>query len=254
MKLMLIAILIAVHFLFPACQFGPQLVEDAAISFGQETEGVQEAYEPVKTEKPTIQTIEPTKQPTPEPMGTPEPTSTEQVTETVKPTETAKPKQTPSPQPTMQPTAKPTEKPTSTPTAKPTPQPTHEPIVEPTPTPTPEPEVEIIPVSSSYINTAMAEINRLREENGVSTATYSGSISSSCQSHAVKMAESGSPFHASGVYMFEAVGRASRHMFGGTMGGSAANHVVQLQSEEVTKIGIGAVYYGDYVFYVVRGD
>lgn len=68
------------------------------------------------------------------------------------------------------------------------------------------------------------------------------------------MAESGTVFHASGVYMFEAVGRASRHMSGGTMGGTAANHVVQLQSAEVTKIGIGAVLYGDYVFYVVRGD
>ena len=100
----------------------------------------------------------------------------------------------------------------------------------------------------------MAEINRLREENGVAPAVYNSSMSSSCQSHAVSMAESGTAFHASGGYVFEAVGRASRYMTGTTMGGAAANHVVQLQSEEVTKIGIGAVYYGDYLFYVVRGS
>ena len=68
------------------------------------------------------------------------------------------------------------------------------------------------------------------------------------------MAESGSVYHSSGSYMYEAVGRASSHMSGGTMGGSAANHVVQLQSAEVTSIGIGAVFYGDYVYYVVRGN
>ena len=109
-------------------------------------------------------------------------------------------------------------------------------------------------VSSSYINAAMAEINRLREENGAAPAVYNSSMSSSCQSHAVSMAESGTAFHASGEYVFEAVGRASGYMSGTTMGGAAANHVVQLQSAEVTQIGIGAVYYGDYVFYVVRGS
>ena len=250
MKQILIAILVSVLFLFPACQSFSQPVEDTAVSFEKETILTQETAEPVQTVNPTNEPIEPTQKLTLKPTETPEPTSTEKPTETAKPTETVKPKQSSSPQPTTQPTAKPTEIPTPVPTAKPTPEPT----VEPTPTPTPEPEVEIVSVSSSYINAAMAEINRLRKENGVPPATYSGSISSSCQSHAEKMAESGSPFHASGTYMFEAVGRASRHMSGGTMGGSAANHVVQLQSEEVTKIGIGAVYYGDYVFYVVRGD
>jgi len=238
MKQILIAILVAVLFLFPACQSFSQPVEDTAVSFEKETVLTQETAEPVQTVNPTNEPIEPTQKLTLKPTETPEPTSTEKPTETAKPTETVKPKQTSSPQPTTQPTVKPTEIPTPDPTAK----------------PTPEPEVEIVSVSSSYINAAMAEINRLRKENGVPPATYSGSISSSCQSHAEKMAESGSPFHASGTYMFEAVGRASRHMSGGTMGGSAANHVVQLQSEEVTKIGIGAVYYGDYVFYVVRGD
>jgi len=100
----------------------------------------------------------------------------------------------------------------------------------------------------------MAEINRLREASGVPAASYSGSISASCQSHAAAMAESGSAYHSSGSYMYEAVGRASSHMSGGTMGGAAANHVVQLQSAEVTSIGIGAAFYGDYVYYVVRGD
>jgi len=238
MKQILIAILVAVLFLFAACQSFSQPVEDTAVSFEKETVLTQETAEPVQTVNPTNEPIEPTQKLTLKPTETPEPTSTEKPTETAKPTETVKPKQTSSPQPTTQPTVKPTEIPTPDPTAK----------------PTPEPEVEIVSVSSSYINAAMAEINRLRKENGVPPATYSGSISSSCQSHAEKMAESGSPFHASGTYMFEAVGRASRHMSGGTMGGSAANHVVQLQSEEVTKIGIGAVYYGDYVFYVVRGD
>jgi uncharacterized protein YkwD len=173
-----------------------------------------------------------------------EPTVT--IPPTVKPTSAEKPTERPTDESTERPTEQPTVKPTQTPTPQQTPVPTAE--------PTPEPQSEITPVSSSYINAAMSEINRLREENGVSPATFSSSISSSCKSHAIKMAESGEPFHASGVYMFEAVGRASRHMSGATMGGAAANHVVQLQSAEVTKIGIGAVYCGDYVYYVVRGD
>lgn len=109
-------------------------------------------------------------------------------------------------------------------------------------------------MSSSFINAAMAEINRLREANGIAPATFSSGISSSCKSHAFAMAESGNPFHASGIYMFEAVGRASKQMPGATMGGAAANHVAQLQSDKVTQIGTGAVYYGDYLYYVVRGD
>jgi uncharacterized protein YkwD len=113
---------------------------------------------------------------------------------------------------------------------------------------------DIDPVSSAFINAAMAEINRQRVADGVAPATFSSSISSSCKSHAIAMAESGSVFHASGTYMYEAVGRASKHMPGATMGSSAVAHVVQLKSDAVTQIGIGAVYYGNYLYYVVRGD
>ncbi len=202
---------------------------------------------PAKLEK--IQVTQ-TPKPTAIPSITPASGPKKQVAEESTLIQTVKPTAEPTEAPTQQPTAKPTVEPTLSPTLQPTAKPTS----EPTPTPTPEPKVVITPVSSSYINGAMAEINRLRAASGIASASYSESISSRCQNHAVKMAESGLPFHASGVYMFEAVGRASRHMPGGAMGGSAANHVVQLQSEDVTKIGIGAVYYSDYVFYVVRGD
>ena len=181
---------------------------------------------------------------------TPKPTAIPTVIPTVEPEE--KVKEEPTPIQTVKPTAEPTEAPKQKPTVKPTVEPT--PTPQPIAQPTPETQDEIIPVSSSFINAAMAEINRLREANGVAPAAFSGGISSSCKSHAIAMAESGEVYHASGIYMFEAVGRASKHMPGATMGGAAANHVVQLQSDEVTKIGIGAVYYGDYVFYVVSGN
>ncbi len=236
MKYVILSMLAAVIFVFSACQSYIPTIES--------NQSVKEAEQETEMLKQFEQSLTPL----PEPIITQEPSLTVTTMETTEPTE----------KPTAAPTAKPTEKPTAAPTAKPTNPPTPEPTVMPTPTPTvrptEEPEVEITAVSSSYINAAMAEINRLREENGVAPAVYDSSMSSSCQSHAVSMAESGSAFHASGGYVFEAVGRASRYMSGTTMGGAAANHVVQLQSEEVTKIGIGAVYYGDYVFYVVRGS
>ena len=224
MKYIILSMLAAVVFVFSACQSDIPTIES--------NQSAQEAIK--ETEMP--------KQFEQSPTSSPELTSTSKPSPTLIAIETTEP----------------TEKPTVAPTAKPTNPPTPEPTVIPTPTPTvqptEEPEVEITAVSSSYINAAMAEINRLRKENGIEPAVYSSSMSSSCQSHAVSMAESGTAFHASGGYMFEAVGRASRYMSGTTMGGSAANHVVQLQSAEVTQIGIDAVYYGSYLFYVVRGD
>lgn len=188
---------------------------------------------PVKTEKPQAsQTPKPTVMSTAVPTTKPE----EQVTEE------------PTPTPTVKPTTVPTESPT--PIITPAPQPTAQPIPEPTQ----DNQNEIIPVSSAFINAAMAEINRQREVDGIDPATFSSSISASCKSHAIAMAESGSIFHASGIYMFEAVGRASKVMPGATMGSAAVAHVTQLKSDAVTQIGIGAVYYGDYVFYVIRGD
>ncbi len=240
MKKIILSLLSIVIFVFSACQSDIPAIES--------NQSVQEAIQ--ETEMP--------KQLEQSPTFSPEPTSTSEPSPTIILIETTEPMETPMPLIADEPTQKPTEKPTAAPTAKPINQPTPGPTVMPTPTPTvqptEEPEMEITAVSSSYINAAMAEINRLREENGIEPAVYSSSMSSSCQSHAVSMAESGTAFHASGGYVFEAVGRASRYMSGTTMGGAAANHVVQLQSEEVTKIGIGAVYYGDYVFYVVRGS
>lgn len=61
----------------------------------------------------------------------------------------------------------------------------------------------------------------MREANSVPATSFSGSISSSCQSYGVTMAESGSPYYSSGLHMFEAVGRASIHKLSGTMGGVA---------------------------------
>jgi len=240
MKKIILSLLSIVIFVFSACQSDIPTIES--------NQSVQEAIQ--ETEMP--------KQFEQSPTPTPGLNSTSKPSPTVTTIETTEPMETPTPLITAEPKQKPTEKPTVAPTEKPTNPPTPGPTVMPTPTPTvqptEEPEIEITAVSSSYINAAMAEINRLREDNGVAPAVYSSSMSSSCQSHAVSMAESGTAFHASGGYVFEAVGRASRYMTGTTMGGAAANHVVQLQSSEVTQIGIGAVYYGEYVFYVVRGS
>lgn len=234
-------IIIAIAFFFSGCQ---NLVEIPAFSYHTTVDAAYEIAAEPTAEVAQAASISATTEPT----LTISPAAEPSTTETVKPTE----------QPVERPTEHPTAISTQAPLAQPTDKPAHSSTEVPTPKPTeeqtPEPQIEITPVSSSYIKAAMAEINRLREANGVEPATFSSSISSSCKGHAVKMAESGSVFHASGVYMFEAVGRASKHMSGSTMGGAAANHVVQLQSAEVTKIGIGAVYCGDYVYYVVRGD
>lgn len=246
-------IIIAMIFVFSACQ----KVDELPISLPAATLNTIDGKTVETTaERSEMISVLPTIEPTAATSSAAKPTFTVEPIPTAQPTVmlTEKPTERPTAKPTQAPALSPTKPPLPVMTTEPTPQQTPEPIEEPTPQLTPEPTNDITPVSSSYINAAMTEINRLREENGVAPATLSGSISSSCQNHAVKMAESGSAFHASGVYMFEAVGRASNHMPGGTMGGSAANHVVQLQSAEVTKIGIGAVYCGDYVYYVVRGD
>lgn len=197
MKKSILSLLVATIFIFSACQSDVSPVVSIESMQGE----VQATDIPEKME----QTITPFSEPTP----TQEPSPTEISEETTEPTE----------KPTAAPTAKPMEKPTASPTSKPTNQPTPGPTVMPTPTdqPTEEPEIEITAVSSSYINAAMAEINRLRKDNGVAPAVYNSSMSSSCQSHAVSMAESGTAFHASGGYVFEAVGRASRYMSGTTM-------------------------------------
>ena len=242
MKNITLSLFVATLFIFSACQSDIKPI--TKIQYEQEEKQIQETEMPEQLEQIPTQSTEP--------LSTQEPSPTKMSVEITEPTEA--PTTLVTDEPTLKPTEKPAPGPTTKPTSKPTSEPTPEPTVEPTPKPTTESEIETTPVSSSYINAAMAEINRLREANGVPSAVYSSSISSSCQSHAAEMAESGSPFHASGGYSFEAVGRASRYMSGTTMGGTAANHVVQMQSEEVTQIGIGAVYYGDYVFYVVRGN
>lgn len=208
----------------------------------QNEDAVDEQTISVASPTPTSST---TVQPTPEAIDVPEPTEQPTVTQT----QAAKSTQTP----TADITPKPTSKLTAQPTPEPTPESTPEPTLEPTPEPTPEPEVEITAVSSSFINAAMAEINRRRQENGVEPAELIGSISSSCKAHAIEMAETGSPFHDSNPGGCEAVGRVSDAMPGSTVGSTAVTHVGQLATADVTKIGIGAVYCNGYLYFVVRG-
>ena len=145
MRHIILSILAAVVFIFSACQADIQTIESNL----SVQEAIQETEMPKHFEQSPISS--------PELTSTSKPRPTLIVIETTEPTE----------KPTVAPTAKPTEKPTVAPTAKPTNPPTPGPTVMPTPTPTvqptEEPEIEITAVSSSYINAAMAEINRLRE-------------------------------------------------------------------------------------------
>ncbi len=234
------------------------LIEEVAVQI-EDSKSVIATIE--QTEKPNV--TSPVESEDPQATQTPNPTVILTVMPSAKPEEqvTEKPTSTP----TVKPIAEPTKAPTSTvntntdggtdskppaPIITQTPKPT----VEPTPEPTQDNKGEIDSVSLAFINAAMAEINRQRVADGIAPATFSSSISSSCKSHAMAMAENGSVFHASGTYMYEAVGRASKYMPGATMGSSAVAHVVQMKSEEVTQIGIGAVYCGSYLYYVVRGN
>lgn len=232
MKKLALSIMIVTAICFSACQTPQINVNDDTASAAATTDKAVKTPIIEETSTATLKII---------PSHIPEETAdiTEQVAEE------------PTPIPTTKPTAKPTEVPTPpTPIITPTPQPTAQPTAEPTP----DNQNDVIPVSSAFIKAAIAQINRQREADGIASATYSGSISSSCKSHAIAMAESGEVFHASGTYMFEVVARVNKVMPGATMGSAAVAHVTQLKSEEVTKIGIGAVYYGNYLYYVVRGD
>ena len=245
MKPKLILLLATLLFLFSACQYVSMPEESIDVQKTPESIQGQETADLMALEKPT-------QHPSIKPTKTYIPVSTEQ------PAETIVPETTPAPLTIVEPTVKPTEMPTTRPSVSPTEVPTATPSPTPTPQPTPEPTTEpkneITPVSSSFVHEAMAEINRLRKANGVSPATLSYSLSLDCQNHAELMAKSGSSFHANGMYVYEAVGKVSKYMPGEIMGGTAANHVVQLQSNNVTEIGIGAVFYGDYIFFVVRGE
>ncbi len=219
------------------------LIEDSIVQ-NADIESVITAIE--QTTKPSVTLTVESEQP--QVTQTPQLTVMPTVMPTAKPEEQVTEEPTPTLTPTITPTAEPTEAPISIIT------PTLQPTAQPTPEPTTDNQNDIIPVSSAFINAAMVEINRQREAEGVAPAIFSSSISASCKSHAIAMAQSGSVFHASGIYMFEAVGRASSYMPGATMGSAAVAHVAQLKSDAVTQIGIGAVYYGDYFFYVIRGD
>ena len=251
----LLCIIVIATCLLSAC--AKPLIEEVAVQI-EDSKSVISTVE--QTEKPNV--TSPVESEQTQATQTPNPTVIPTAISSVKPEEQVT--EEPTPIPTVKPTAEPTKVPTSTITPTPTAEPTKTPVpiitqapkptAEPTPEPTQDNQTEIIPVSSALINSAMAEINRQRVANGVSPAKFSSSISSSCKSHAIAMAESSSVFHASGTYMYEAVGRASKHMPGATMGSSAEAHVVQMKSEEVTQIGIGAVYCGSYLYYVVRGN
>jgi hypothetical protein len=226
-----------------------------AVGCDAQTDAREMSETVTSTQEEEMASIEQTVLPTMAPVKiqTAEPKPTEMLI--IEPVVTAAPAEKPSvvQTPAVDTMPKPTPKPTVKPTPKPTLEPTPEPTPAPTPEPIPEPEAEITAVSSSFINSVMAEINRRRQANGVEPAALVGSISSSCKSHAIEMAESGSPFHASNPGGCEAVGRVSDAMPGSTVGSTAVTHVGQLATADVTKIGIGAVYCNGYLYFVVRG-
>lgn len=92
-----------------------------------------------------------------------------------------------------------------------------------------------------------------KARNGLNNATLDSSLSSSCKNHAKNMATKGQSFHSSNVVGCEGVSRNHYSMPAGTLGAAMVAHVGQLASVDVTRIGIGVVYYGDYLFVVIRG-
>lgn len=198
-------------------------------------------------------------------IQSPSPTPT--LTPTIEPTEkpTIKPIQKPTAKPTKKPVIKSTHRPTSQPTAKPTlsSEPNKTPTPKPTSAPTPQPTKKpvagvdymenITPASSTFINKVVAAINAERKKSGVDPVKLSSSFSSDCKSHAIAMAKAGKAYHSSNPGGCESVGMHNKVIPAGTIGSSAVSHVQQLKWEETTRIGIGIVYYGNYIFVVIRG-
>lgn len=164
----LLCIIVIATCLLSAC-VNP-LIEESAVQ-NEDIENVITAIE--QTEKPSV-TL-PVKSEKPQATQTPKPAVIPTVMPTLKPKE----------QVTEETTPIRTVKPTVEPTKAPTPQPTAiiltpKPTAASTPEPTQETQNEIIPVSSAFINAAMAEINKQREVDGIAHASFSSSAVGSC--------------------------------------------------------------------------
>lgn len=177
------------------------------------------------------------------------------VTPTISPT--AKPKEKPTKEPTPIPTEESTQAPIPKVTAKPAPVITAKLTEKPTPTPTPVAGEgymdEMTSASSSYINSVLSAINSKRKANGLDNAILDSSLSSSCKNHAKSMANKGQSFHSSDVVGCEGVSRNHYSMPAGTLGSAMVAHVGQLATSDTNKIGIGIIYYGNYMYVCIRG-
>ena len=99
----------------------------------------------------------------------------------------------------------------------------------------------------------MTAINTKRKENGVDNAILDNSFSSDCKAHAIDMAKSGDCYHSNNPGGCEGVSRNYMIIPANSLGSAMVVHVSQLTSSEIAKIGIGVIYYGDYVFVCIRG-
>lgn len=187
----------------------------------------------ISIEATTAIIVSPT--PTPTQTATPPPTST------AIPTEKSSPEATPRSTPIV--TVKPTEKPTSAPTNEPTPKPiAGEGYMD-----------EMTSASEDYINNVRFAINKKRQANGLENAILDSSLSSSCETHAESMASSGNAYHSSNIVGCEGVSKNHYSMPASTLGFAMVAHVGQLATEDTNKIGIGIIYYGDYMYVCIRG-
>ncbi|MCK5129129.1 MAG: hypothetical protein KAQ68_04715 [Clostridiales bacterium] len=197
-------------------------------------------------------TVEPTKIETPIVSTRTMPIAAPTVVVTIKPKEGIK-------EPTLAPTLKPTQAPTSKATEKQTPLVTAKLTIIPTPEPTPKPIAgegymdEMTSASSSYINSVLSAINSKRKTNGLDNAVLDSSISSSCKNHAKSMATKGQAFHSSNIVGCEGVSKNHYSMPAGTLGSAMVVHVGQLVTSDTNKVGVGIIYYGNYIYVCIRG-
>lgn len=283
MKKIIIMIIIITLLMFTGCETVEYILNDIIGTIDHDNKSisnleVNESSTPeIKQEEPIISSPDNTPTPTSSPISTPKeiiiqsPSPTPTLTPTIEPTEkpTIKPTKKPVIKSTHRPTSKPAIKPTTKPTIKPTEKPTlsPEPIKTPTPVPTSQPTPKptqkpivgvdymenITPASSTFIKKVVAAINAERKKAGVDPVKLSSSFSADSKSHAIAMAKTGKAYHSSNPGGCESVGMHNKVIPAGTIGSSAVSHVQQLKWEETTRIGIGIVYYGNYVFVVIRG-
>lgn len=271
MKKIIIIIIIIILLMFTGCETVEYILNDIIGTIDHYNKSISnleinESSTPeIKQEETIISSLDNTPTPTSSPISTPKaiavqsPSPTPTLTPTIEPTEkpTIKPTKKPAIKPTTKLTIKPTEKPTLTP--EPNKTPTPKPTSAPTPKPTKKPVAgvdymeNITPASSTFINKVVAAINAERKKAGVDPVKLSSSYSADCKSHAIAMAKAGKAYHSSNPGGCESVGMHNKVIPASTIGSSAVSHVQQLKWEEITRIGIGIVYYGNYVFVVIRG-